>query len=158
MVAQDPLNGLKVVEVAAGLSYVGTGMAGSLPGALLRDLGADVVRVQTENRFTLDEGVEFARGWGRGKDVVTLDGSDAGRWTRTITELAGDADVVFLTGSQKLIEGRGVGHRQLTTANTRLVAVRTRSGTDRTGTLPEVELLLHARTGVLTQYRAHRPG
>ena len=42
MSAPVPLAGLRVVEVAVGMSAVGVGMAASLPGALLRDLGADV--------------------------------------------------------------------------------------------------------------------
>ena len=46
-----PLAGLQVVEVALGVSAVGAGLASSLPGSLLRDLGADVnPRVQSRRR------------------------------------------------------------------------------------------------------------
>ena len=57
----SPLTGIRVVEVSLGVSVVGAGLASSLPGALLRDLGADVVRVQSARRSTLDAGVEFPR-------------------------------------------------------------------------------------------------
>ena len=45
-----PLAGVRVVEIALGVSAVGAGMAASLPGALLRDLGAAVTRVQSRER------------------------------------------------------------------------------------------------------------
>ena len=64
----DPLNGLKVVEVAAGLSTVGTGMAGSLAGALLRDLGAEVVRLSAKD--PVPALLEFARTHGVGHIVI----------------------------------------------------------------------------------------
>jgi crotonobetainyl-CoA:carnitine CoA-transferase CaiB-like acyl-CoA transferase len=64
----SPLTGIRVVEVSLGVSVVGAGLASSLPGALMRDLGADVVRVQSARRSTLDAGVEFARVWDRGKE------------------------------------------------------------------------------------------
>ena len=37
----SPLSGLRVVEVSLGVSAVGAGLAASLPGALLRDFGAE---------------------------------------------------------------------------------------------------------------------
>ena len=43
----SPLAGIRVVEAALGVSAVGAGLASSLPGTLLRDLGADVIRVQS---------------------------------------------------------------------------------------------------------------
>src|SRR5262249_39057364 len=67
--AVAPLAGLQVVEFAAGVSVVGAGLAPSLPGALLRDFGADVTRVQPSERFTLDEGVEWPAVWDRGKHI-----------------------------------------------------------------------------------------
>ena len=78
MSAPAPLAGLRVVEVALGVSAVGAGMAASLPGALLRDLGADVARVQSARRSTLDAGIEFERAWNRGKEIVEVDDEAAG--------------------------------------------------------------------------------
>jgi crotonobetainyl-CoA:carnitine CoA-transferase CaiB-like acyl-CoA transferase len=40
-----PLAGLSVVEVAVGASDLGLGLAGGVPGMILADLGASVVRV-----------------------------------------------------------------------------------------------------------------
>ena len=41
----QPCAGLSVVEVAVGASDLGLGLAGAAPGLILRELGADVVRV-----------------------------------------------------------------------------------------------------------------
>ena len=78
MGATAPLAGLRVVEVALGASAVGVGMATNLPGALMRDLGADVVRVHSSRRSTLDAGIEFERAWNRGKELVDVDDEAAG--------------------------------------------------------------------------------
>src|SRR5260370_28270423 len=101
-----PLAGLRAVEVALGVSAVGAGLASSLPGSLLRDLGADVVRVQSRRRPTLDAGVEFARSWDRGKEIIEVDDSDPARVAAQITALAEAADVLFITGRQDLAERR----------------------------------------------------
>ena len=69
---RGPLTGVRVVEVSLGMSEVGAGMAASVPGALFRDFGADVVRVQSSRRSTLDTGVEFSRVWDRGKEIVEV--------------------------------------------------------------------------------------
>ena len=52
-----PLEGVRVIEVAAGATRVGAGLAASLPGSLLRDFGADVKRVQPASPPSLDAGV-----------------------------------------------------------------------------------------------------
>jgi len=54
-----PLAGIRVVEAALGVSVVGAGLASSLPGSLLRDLGADVARVQSRTRSALDQNIEL---------------------------------------------------------------------------------------------------
>src|SRR5260370_14395797 len=93
-----PLEGLRVVEVSLGISAVGAGLAGSLPGMLLRDLGAEVTHVQSEHRSTLDAGVEFARVWDRGKEIVVVGDADPARAAQTIAGVARDADVALLAG------------------------------------------------------------
>ncbi|MWA03540.1 CoA transferase [Actinomadura sp. LD22] len=157
-----PLEGLRVVEVSIGLSAVGAGLAGSLPGSLLRDLGADVTRVRSAHRPALDAGVEFARVWDRGKEIVEIGGADSGtdpaRGAETIGALARDADVLFLAGPEEEIERRGLRYQELARANPRLVVVRVRPSRNALGAIPDLELLVHARSGLLTQIRGHRPG
>jgi crotonobetainyl-CoA:carnitine CoA-transferase CaiB-like acyl-CoA transferase len=153
-----PLAGVRVVEVAMALSAVGAGMATSLPGALLRDFGAEVTRVQSAGRSSLDDGVEFARVWDRGKEIVEVDGEDGGDAAATVATLARHADVLLIGGREGLVEGRGLGYRDLARANPRLVTVRIRPSYNASGTIPDLELLLYARTGLLAQIRGHRPG
>ncbi|MGF7236496.1 MAG: CoA transferase, partial [Frankia sp.] len=51
-----------------------------------------------------------------------------------------------------------LGYGQLAAANPRLVGVRIRPSRNALGPLPDLELLLAAREGLLTQIRGHRPG
>ncbi|ONH30871.1 CoA transferase [Pseudofrankia asymbiotica] len=156
---QGPLSGVRVVEVAFGTSVVGAGLAGSLPGALLRDFGAEVTRVRSGRRPTLDTGVEFARVWDRGKEIVDVDDdADPDGAAATAAALARSADVLFLNGPEKAIERRGLGYPDLARANPALVVVRTRPSHTARGALADLELLLAARTGLLTQIRCHQPG
>jgi len=152
-----PLNGIRVVEVSLGVSAVGAGLAISLPGSLMRDFGADVVRVQSTRRSTLDQGVEFARAWDRGKEVVDAD-DDPERAAETVAAHARDADVVFLAGPEELIEQAGLQYHRLARSNPRLIVVRIRPSRNALGALPDLELLVQARAGLPTQIRAHRAG
>jgi crotonobetainyl-CoA:carnitine CoA-transferase CaiB-like acyl-CoA transferase len=152
---EAPLAGLRVVEVALGTSTVGAGVATSLPGSLLRDFGAGVARVQSRRRSSLDAGVGFERAWDHGKEVVTVDDDDA---PPTVTALARDADVLFVAGDEAAVEGGGLGSRQLCRTNPRLVAVRIRPSWDAGGTVRDLELLVAARAGLLTQIRSHHGG
>jgi crotonobetainyl-CoA:carnitine CoA-transferase CaiB-like acyl-CoA transferase len=157
-----PLTGLRVVEVALGVSVVGAGLAHSLPGALMRDFGAQVTRVRSAQRSTLDAGVEFDRVWDHGKDVVEVDSPHGpapdNSAADTVNTLVRDADVVFLSGPEELIEQRGLGCSQLVRANSRLVAVRIRPGYTARGGLADLEILVAARVGLMTQIRGNRPG
>ncbi|MDT3444032.1 CoA transferase [Pseudofrankia sp. BMG5.37] len=156
---QGPLAGIRVVEVAFGTSVVGAGLAGSLPGAMLRDFGAQVTRVRSARRPALDTGVEFARVWDRGKEIVEADdAADPDGAAATAAALARSADVLFLTGPEEAIERRGLGYPDLARANPALVVVRTRPSYTARGALADLELLLAARTGLLTQIRCHQPG
>jgi crotonobetainyl-CoA:carnitine CoA-transferase CaiB-like acyl-CoA transferase len=149
------LAGIRVVEVSLGISAVGGGMAASLPGALMRDLGAEVTRVESSNQSTLDAGVEYERAWNHGKELERL-AIDAA--APAVASLAHAADVIFLAGDEAAIEGQGIGVRPLLRANPRLVAVRIRPSFNARGQLPDLELLVAARAGLATQIRPHVPG
>ena len=154
-----PLQGIRVLEVSLGLSAVGAGLAISLPGSLLRDFGAEVARVQSARRSTLDAGVQFGRAWNRGKDVLDLcDDDEPERVAEAVVARARDCDVLFLAGRERLIEQAGLQYRRLAQVNPRLIVVRVRPGYNSLGVLPDLELLVQARAGVSTQILAHRPG
>lgn len=150
-----PLAGVRVVEVALGTSLVGAGLAASLPGRLLLDFGAEVTRVESATRLALDFGVEWDRAWNRGKDIARVGDSEA---PAVVRRLASEADLVFLTGAEEGIERRGLGYQDLTRANPRLIVARIRPSYTSAGPIPDFELLLHARAGLLSQIRGHRPG
>jgi crotonobetainyl-CoA:carnitine CoA-transferase CaiB-like acyl-CoA transferase len=151
-----PLRGIRVLEVSLGLSTVGAGLAVSLPGSLLRDFGAQVTRVQSTRRSTLDAGVEFATPWDRGKEVLDVDhAQDA---AAAVFSRARDCDVLILAGSERLVEQAGLEYREPSRVNPRLIVVRIRPSRNALGALPDLELLVQARAGVPTQIMAHRPG
>ena len=86
-----PLSGLSVVEVARGVSDLGLGLAGGLPGMLLADLGAEVVRAVDAEPAEIDRDVAWGRAWHRDKRVVVAD--DAG-----LRELLARADIALVSG------------------------------------------------------------
>lgn len=136
-----PLDGIRVVEVAVGVSDLGLGHAGGVPGRLFADLGASVTRVVGTAPIELDADVPWGRVWHRGKRVVATD--DAAE----VRALLADADVAFVYGSEALVEGRGLGRDGVDLA--RLIHLRC------TG---EVAFLEEARAGFCTQLAAHRAG
>jgi crotonobetainyl-CoA:carnitine CoA-transferase CaiB-like acyl-CoA transferase len=150
--AGSPLAGLSVVEVAAGTSDLGLGLAGGLPGLLLTDLGAAVTRVVGTDTPGIDGWVPWGRAWHRDKRVVTVD--DPGE----IRSLLAAADVALVYGPEALVEGRGLGWRDLEPANPGLVYARCRPSRTATGTVDDHGLLVEARTGFCTQLAGHRPG
>jgi crotonobetainyl-CoA:carnitine CoA-transferase CaiB-like acyl-CoA transferase len=163
---RGPLAGLRVVEAALGVSDVGAGLAAHLPGRLLHDLGAEVAHVRTApagpaggpvGGSTLDRDLDLRRGWDRGKELVDA-GDDPDRAAVAVRSLAAEADVLLLSGDESAVERRGLGCADLARTRPGLVHVRIRPGADGAGRLPDLELLLHARTGLLTQIRGHRPG
>jgi crotonobetainyl-CoA:carnitine CoA-transferase CaiB-like acyl-CoA transferase len=149
--ASLPLGGLRVVEVNLGLSDVGAGAAIGLPGSLLRDLGADVTRVEYARRSTLDTGVEFRGIWNRDKSVVQVDDNTA---VPVIIALAEEADVLLIAGA---LDPR-LNFDALTQLNPRLVYARIATSENADGPIEDYELLVHARAGVLTQINAHEKG
>src|SRR5215469_9864822 len=154
----SPLQGIRVLEVSLGLSAVGAGRAVTIPGSLLRDFGAEVLRVQSGRASTLDRDVEFARVWNLGKEVLEVDDGDPERTAETIIARARECDVLFLAGDERLIEHAGLQYRKLTAVNPRLIVVRIRPSYNSLGAMPDLELLVQARAGVPTQIPAHRPG
>jgi crotonobetainyl-CoA:carnitine CoA-transferase CaiB-like acyl-CoA transferase len=155
MAPQAPLSGVQVVEVAIGTSAVGSGLAVSLPGSLLRDLGAEVARVESAVPSTLDAGIEFARAWNRGKEVTRV---DADREAATVKALAKTADILILNGSETRLERQGISYPELSRANPGLITARIRPSVTDQGPVGDHELLVAARAGLLTQIRSHRAG
>jgi crotonobetainyl-CoA:carnitine CoA-transferase CaiB-like acyl-CoA transferase len=156
--ASEPLRGLRVVEISLGLSAVGAGLASSLPGALFRDLGAEVHRLQSAERSTLDVNVEFARVWDRGKQLTEVDLDDEEQLARSIGSLLEDADVAFVSGPARLLEQQGIGFPELSARHPRLIWARIRPSSNAKGAIPDLELLVQARAGLLTQIRGRRDG
>jgi crotonobetainyl-CoA:carnitine CoA-transferase CaiB-like acyl-CoA transferase len=157
MAGAGPLAGVRVVEVALGVSAVGSGLAVSLPGSLLRDLGAQVARVESAVPGALDAGLQLGRAWNRGKDVAAVDEVAAPeKAAAAITALAGEADILILAGAEDRLERHGVGYRALSAVNPRLITARIRPSVTEGGPVPDHELLVAARTGLLSQIRAHR--
>ncbi|WP_018501719.1 CaiB/BaiF CoA-transferase family protein [Parafrankia discariae] len=147
-----PCAGLTVVEVAVGTSDLGLGLAGGVPGMLLADLGARVVRVVGTTTPAIDEHVAWGEVWHRDKELVVTD--DAAQ----VRDLLAGADVAFVYGPEALVERRGLGHLDLRAANPGLVYVRCRPSRTSKGRGEDFGLLVEARAGFCTQLVGHRPG
>src|SRR6266702_4636092 len=147
-----PLGGLSVVEVAAGVSDLGLGLAGGVPGMLLADLGASVVRVTGAAPVPIDSGVTWRRAWHRDKRVVAA--GDSGE----VLALLRGADVALVYGPEALVEGQGLGYRDLRPVNPSLVYARCRPSRTSAGSAGDFGLLVEARAGLCTQLAGHRPG
>ncbi|OHV39023.1 carnitine dehydratase [Pseudofrankia sp. EUN1h] len=147
-----PLAGLRVVEVAVGTSELGLGLAGGVPGMLLADLGAQVVRVVGRTRPAIDAGVPWGEAWHRDKRVVQTDDAEP------VRALLAEADAALVYGPETLVEGRGLGHLDLRSTNPGLVYARCRPSRTSTGTIEDYGLLVEARSGLCAQLAGHRPG
>ncbi len=117
-----PLAGIKVIEI-------GQAYAGPLAGAILADMGADVIKVEKA------DGGDDARLWGppfvgddsamfhannRGKRSITLDikaPADVARLLR----LAGEADILIQNLRPGIVEDCGFGPDAMLAANPRLI-------------------------------------
>ena len=147
-----PLDGIRVVEVAVGVTDLGLGHAGGVPGRLCADLGATVTRVVGPTPAPIDAGVPWGRAWHRGKEVVATDDAAVVR-----DHLLG-ADIAFVHGPEPIVEGRGLGWSDLAAAAPGLVYARCRPSRTATGAVADHALLVEARAGFCTQLAAHRPG
>ncbi|MCL2582869.1 MAG: CoA transferase, partial [Streptosporangiales bacterium] len=146
-----PLHGIRVVEASPGITAAGAGLATSLPGSILRDLGAEVTVVRPGRSPALDRGIEFRRAWDRGKRVVDGDAD-------TVRDLADGADILFLAGAEERVERAGLAYPDLAAARPRLIVARIRPSVTGRGPVDDYELLVAARAGLMSQIRAHRPG
>ncbi|WP_199485255.1 CaiB/BaiF CoA-transferase family protein [Actinomadura craniellae] len=147
-----PFAGLSVVEVAVGAGDLGLGAAGGVPGMLLADLGADVVRVVGAEPVPIDRDVPWGRAWHRDKRLVATDDRDE------VFALLRYADVALVYGPEALVEARGLGYRDLCAANPSLVYARCRPSRTAAGTVEDYGLLVEANAGLCTQLAGHRPG
>ncbi|MBF4996452.1 CoA transferase [Nocardia sp. BSTN01] len=151
MSSERPCADLTVVEIAVGISDLGLGLAGGLPGMLLADLGASVIRVVGE-AVPIDTDVPWGRVWHRDKRIVTTTGA------AEISALLRTADVALVYGAEELVEARGLGFRDCAATNPALVYARCRPSRTEAGTVEDFGLLVEARAGFCTQLRGHRPG
>jgi crotonobetainyl-CoA:carnitine CoA-transferase CaiB-like acyl-CoA transferase len=112
-----PLEGLRVVD----LSWV---LAGPFSTRLLGDLGADVVKVQTEERATLVNRPDFPYYpvWNRSKRSVTLDLKHPGALA-VIRTLIEQADILVENYSSGVLDRLGLGWETVRTWNERLVYI-----------------------------------
>ena len=152
MTAAKPCHGLRVVELAVGTSELGLGLAGGVPGMILSDLGASVVRVVGEHPAPIDADVPWGRAWHRDKLLIRTDDVD------TAAMHARAADVVLAYGPEDLVEARGLGYRDLSAESPGLVYARCRPSRASWGTAEDFGLLVEARSGFCTQLAGHRPG
>ncbi|MEM9565002.1 MAG: CoA transferase [Actinomycetota bacterium] len=112
-----PLEGIRVLD----LSWV---LAGPFATRLLGDLGADVVKVQTEERATLVNRPDFPyyQVWNRSKRSVTLDLKRPENLA-VIRRLVESSDVLVENYSAGVLERLGLGWDEVRSWNERLVYV-----------------------------------
>jgi crotonobetainyl-CoA:carnitine CoA-transferase CaiB-like acyl-CoA transferase len=147
-----PCAELSVVEVAIGVSDLGLGMAGGVPGMMLADLGAEVTRVVGTSRPAIDRQVPWGQMWHRDKRVVISDDPDY------VRGLLRGADVALIYGPESQVEQRGLGYLDRHRDNPGLVYARCRPSRTGRGTVPDWSLLVEADAGFCTQLEGHRPG
>jgi crotonobetainyl-CoA:carnitine CoA-transferase CaiB-like acyl-CoA transferase len=139
------------VEIAVGTSDVGLGLAGGIPGMILADLGADVVRVMGEP-VGIDQDLTWSHAWHRSKRIVRTDE------VAPVLDLLRDADVALVYGSTDIVEDRGLGYGDVAASNPQLVYARCRPSDIGGDTVADYGLLVEARSGFCTQLAGHRPG
>lgn len=110
-----------VLPACSGLAVLdlGQGMAGSMPGQILADNGADVVKVEPPDGDWSRATPGFAM-WNRGKRSVVLDlGEPSAR--AVLRRLAGEADVVVTSLRPGAAARLGASYGDLSAVNPRLV-------------------------------------
>lgn len=117
-----PLAGIKVIEI-------GQALAGPLAGAIMADMGADVIKIEKP------DGGDDARGWGppfveeasimfhvtnRNKRSVTLDMKDAAGIEK-LKDLVRDADILIQNLRSGVVNDLGIGPDDMRALNPRLI-------------------------------------
>lgn len=123
--AAPPLAGLRVID----FTHV---LAGPFGTRVLADLGADVIRVQTESRAQGAHANDFPYStmWARSKRSITLNMQHEGS-VKVLRELVEQADVVIENFSAGVLDGWGAGWSELSAWNPRLIYVSMQgAGTD----------------------------
>ncbi len=112
-----PLAGLRVLD----FTWV---LAGPFATRILADLGADVVKVQTEERSQGTNGAEhpYHAMWNRGKRSIALNMKHP-RATEIFRQLAEKADVVVENFSAGVLDRWGIGYEAAQAWNERLIYI-----------------------------------
>ncbi len=148
-----PLAGLSVVEVAVGCSDLGLGLAGGVPGMVLADLGANVVRVVGSTEPAIDEELAWGRAWHRDKRVVRHRRPSRRFWGCSATPMSR-----WSTGARRSSRAGGSATRTWQPLNPSLVYARCRPSRTARGTVEDFGLLVEARRGILHAAGRSPPG
>ena len=153
-----PLAGIKVIEI-------GQALAGPVAGAILADMGADVIKIEKP------DGGDDARGWGppfiedssimfhvtnRNKRSVTLDMKNVADVEKLKT-LARDADILIQNLRSGVVNDLGVGPQHMLSLNPRLIycSIWAFGPTGPLSKAPGFDPLLQAFSGVMMQTGRH---
>ena len=153
-----PLAGIKVIEI-------GQALAGPVAGAILADMGADVIKIEKP------DGGDDARGWGppfiddssimfhvtnRNKRSVTLDMKKATDVEKLKT-LVRDADILIQNLRSGVVSELGVGPQHMLSINPRLIycSIWAFGPTGPLSKAPGFDPLLQAFSGVMMQTGRH---
>jgi crotonobetainyl-CoA:carnitine CoA-transferase CaiB-like acyl-CoA transferase len=138
-----PLAGIRVLDL-------GTVIAGAYASAILANLGADVIKVESADGDPWrDRGVGFTA-YNRGKRGLVVDlKQPAGR--ELFLDLARQADVVLDNYRLGVRDRLGIGHKDLTAVNPRLIScsITTYGSRGEETKRPGFDPLLQARSGMM---------
>jgi crotonobetainyl-CoA:carnitine CoA-transferase CaiB-like acyl-CoA transferase len=138
-----PLSGIKVLDL-------GTVIAGAYCNAILANLGAEVVKVESaEGDPWRDRGIGFTA-YNRGKRGLVVDlKQPAGR--ELFLDLAGKSDVVLDNYRLGVRDRLGIGHAAVLAANPRLISgsITTYGSRGEETKRPGFDPLLQARSGLM---------
>lgn len=149
-----PLAGIKVIEI-------GQALAGPLAGAIMADMGADVIKIEKP------DGGDDARGWGppfiedasimfhitnRNKRSVTLDMKNAADIEK-LKNLVRDADILIQNLRSGVVNDLGIGPADMQAINPRLIycSIWAFGPTGPLSKAPGFDPLLQAFGGVMMQ-------
>ncbi|HJP41274.1 MAG TPA: CoA transferase [Dehalococcoidia bacterium] len=134
-----PLEGIRVVEVNAGIPI-------AITGVLLRDSGAEVIKLEPPGGDPSRQPAGH-RSWNRGKKSVVLDRSD-----RRYAQLLGSADVILVGGSRSKLDGYQASDDQV------VAFAPPYADAEPYSNLPEDDELASALAGVIAGTAAYREG